>query len=266
MGVRKLHISWFEESGASYPVSVSYERYCHGRGLLSGFAKRYRQLSAKRRSKTLAAALIMCWRHGRKIVVLVDPFCGSGHFRLKRRWWQQTLRQVWIVLYCREWTNPVIQECYDAVNEANDLIQDDVEVDIRIWYWSGRGKSGEKECRRCRRGSYDPFSAETVQDLRHRRNTVLSSQIRRMEASWGEKELPKLSLILEKVSVLWILSQRMITSWRCRALFGRKQTKQKIYNGMLKTYFTSYRTKTAKAKEIENNRWKENYFCNRKSE
>lgn len=76
------HCSWFEETGASYPVKVSILK---DQVLLTidtsgdGLHKRgYRVKNVQAPMKeTLAAALIQLsfWKEGR---LLVDPFCGSG--------------------------------------------------------------------------------------------------------------------------------------------------------------------------------------------
>ncbi len=75
------------------------------------------------------------------------------------------------------------KEWYDAVNEANDLIQDDVEVDIQGY------DIDPDVVRAARKNAEDAgvdhmihFQQRAVQDRAIRRNTVLSSQIRRMES------------------------------------------------------------------------------------
>ncbi len=85
---QQYKISWFEESGSEYPLRVFIYKdevtlaldttgeSLHKRG--------YRKLTGKAPvSETLAAALIMLtpWRKER---ILVDPFCGSGTFPLRR--------------------------------------------------------------------------------------------------------------------------------------------------------------------------------------
>ena len=81
------HVSWFEESGAAYPIRVSLMKdmvtvsldtsgeSLHKRG--------YRKLTSKAPiSETLAAALILLtpWRKDR---IFVDPFCGCGTFPIE---------------------------------------------------------------------------------------------------------------------------------------------------------------------------------------
>ena len=83
----KYSISWFEESGNSYPLRVSIMKDIVTIGLdTSGESlhkRGYRKLTAKAPiTETLAAALIMLtpWHENRH---LVDPFCGSGTFPIE---------------------------------------------------------------------------------------------------------------------------------------------------------------------------------------
>ena len=131
------HISWFEESGASYPVRVFLMKDIVTVGIdtsgVSLHKRGYRQLSSKAPiTETLAAALIMLtpWKKDR---ILVDPFCGSGTFPIEAAMMAANIAPGMNRSFtAEEWTNLIPKkEWYDAVNEANDLIQDDVEVDIQ---------------------------------------------------------------------------------------------------------------------------------------
>ena len=111
-----------------------------------------------------------------------------------------------------EWTNLIPKkEWYDAVNEANDMIQDDVEVDIQGY------DIDPDVVRAARKNAEDAgvdhmihFQQRAVQDLRHPKKYGLSSQIRRMESVLRRKRnFRSYTLILEKVSVLWIHGQRI---------------------------------------------------------
>lgn len=81
-------VEWFPENGASYPVRVFLMKDIVTVGIdttgISLHKRGYREVSGKAPiTETLAAALIMLtpWRKDR---ILVDPFCGTVHFRLKR--------------------------------------------------------------------------------------------------------------------------------------------------------------------------------------
>lgn len=211
------HISWFEESGASYPVRVFLMKDIVTVGIdtsgVSLHKRGYRQLSSKAPiTETLAAALIMLtpWKKDR---ILVDPFCGSGTFPIEAAMMAANIAPGMNRSFtAEEWTNLIPKkEWYDAVNEANDLIQDDVEVDIQGY------DIDPDVVRAARKNAEDAgvdhmihFNREPCRICAIRRNTGLSSQIRRMESVLRRKRnFRSYILILEKVSVLWIHGQRI---------------------------------------------------------
>lgn len=80
-------ISWFEESGATYPIRISILKDKVLVGLdtsgVSLHKRGYRKLTGKAPiSETLAASIIMLtpWKKDR---ILVDPFCGTGTFLIE---------------------------------------------------------------------------------------------------------------------------------------------------------------------------------------
>ena len=84
---RVYGVSWFEESGESYPVRVTFMKDQAVIGIdttgVSLHKRGYRQMTAKAPiTETLAAALIMLtpWNKNR---IFVDPFCGSGTFPIE---------------------------------------------------------------------------------------------------------------------------------------------------------------------------------------
>lgn len=81
------HQSWFDETGAAYPVRVSILKDLVTVSLdttgISLHKRGYRQATVKAPiSETLASALLFLtpWRKDR---ILVDPFCGSGTFPIE---------------------------------------------------------------------------------------------------------------------------------------------------------------------------------------
>ena len=93
----------------------------------------YRQLSSKAPiTETLAAALIMLtpWRRDR---ILVDPFCGSGTFPIEAAMIAANIAPGMNRSFtAEEWSNLIPKKAwYDAIDEANSLINDDIEVDIQ---------------------------------------------------------------------------------------------------------------------------------------
>ena len=81
------HVSWFEETGAEYPIRVFINKDVVSIGIdtsgVSLHKRGYRTLIGKAPiSETLASALLMLtpWNKDR---ILVDPFCGSGTFPIE---------------------------------------------------------------------------------------------------------------------------------------------------------------------------------------
>ena len=245
------HISWFEESGASYPVRVFLMKDIVTVGIdtsgVSLHKRGYRQLSSKAPiTETLAAALIMLtpWKKDR---ILVDPFCGSGTFPIEAAMMAANIAPGMNRSFtAEEWTNLIPKkEWYDAVNEANDLIQDDVEVDIQ-------GYDIDPDVVRAARKNAEDAGVDHMIHFQERPVSALSHPKKYgfiiTNPPYGErleekKELPKLySDFGESFRTLDSWSAYMITSYEdAERYFGRKADKnRKIYNGMLKTYFYQF--------------------------
>ena len=83
-------------------------------------------------SETLAAALIMLtpWRGDR---ILVDPFCGSGTFPIEAAMIAANIAPGMNRKFtAQKWTNIIDKQLwYDAVDEAEDMINLDIETDIQ---------------------------------------------------------------------------------------------------------------------------------------
>ena len=140
------------ETGASYPVRVSLYKdivtvaldttgdSLHKRG--------YRKLTSKAPiEETLAAALIMLtpWRKDR---IFVDPFCGSGTFPIEAAMIAADMAPGMNRSFLSEdWKQVIPRKCwYEAMDEAQELVDDTVQVDIRatiltaILYKAARAK------------------------------------------------------------------------------------------------------------------------------
>ena len=130
-------VNWFDEDGSEYPIRVFFYKdeaiialdstgeSLHKRG--------YRKYTAKAPiSETLAAALIMLtpWHKDR---ILVDPFCGCGTFPIEAAMIAANIAPGMNREFtAEEWTNIIDKkDWYQAINEANDLIDDDIQVDIQ---------------------------------------------------------------------------------------------------------------------------------------
>ena len=133
----KYHIEWFQETGAEYPIRVFLMKDIVTIGIDtsgSSLHKRgYRKTAGKAPiSETLAAALIMLtpWKKDR---ILVDPFCGSGTFPIEAAMMAANIAPGMNRSFTAEkWNNLIPKKLwYEAINEANDLVDDSVEVDIQ---------------------------------------------------------------------------------------------------------------------------------------
>lgn len=245
------HIEWFKEDGAVYPLRIFIFKdevtialdtsgdSLHKRG--------YRKLISKAPvSETLAAAILLLspWNKDR---ILVDPFCGSGTFPIEAAMMAANIAPGMNRSFtAEEWTNLIPKkEWYDAVNEANDLIQDDVEVDIQGYDIDPDVvRAARKNAEDAGVGHMIHFQQRAVQDLRHpKKYGFIITNPPYGERLEEKKELPKLySDFGESFRTLDSWSAYMITSYEdAERYFGRKADKnRKIYNGMLKTYFYQF--------------------------
>ena len=209
-------LNWFPEDGAPYPVRIFLLKdevmvtldtsgdSLHKRG--------YRLMTSKAPlTETLAAALIMLtpWKKDR---ILVDPFCGSGTFPIEAAMIAANIAPGMNRQFTAEqWKNLIPKQLwYDTVEEAQDLMDADIQVDIQ---------------------GYD-IDAEVVKAARENGE--------RLEE---KEDLPELyTQIGQAYAGLDSWSLYMITSYEdAERYIGRKADKnRKIYNGMIKTYFYQF--------------------------
>ena len=130
-------VQWFEENGADYPVRVFLNKdeatVCLDTTGESLHKRGYRTKAGKAPiSETLAAALIMLtpWKKDR---ILVDPFCGSGTFPIEAAMIAANIAPGMNRSFTAEtWTNIIAKKSwYEAIDEATDMIDDDIETDIQ---------------------------------------------------------------------------------------------------------------------------------------
>ena len=181
------HIEWFPETGAEYPIRISFMKdealVCLDTTGLSLHKRGYRSMVSKAPIKeTLAAALIMLtpWKKDR---ILVDPFCGSGTFPIEAAMIAANIAPGMNRSFTAEkWTNLLERKWwYQAVDEANDLVDDNIETDIRDY------QSGQTECQRRGRGAFDPFSATSIEPTESPEEIWLSDQQSSLWRETGRK-------------------------------------------------------------------------------
>lgn len=248
---RKYHQEWFPEDGASYPVRVFLMKDIVTIGIdtsgVSLHKRGYRQLSSKAPiTETLAAALIMLtpWRKDR---ILVDPFCGSGTFPIEAAMMAANIAPGMNRSFTAEqWTNLIPRKLwYESVEEAADLIEDQIEVDIQGYDIDGEVvKAARQNAADAGVDHLIHFQQRPVSQLRHPKkygfiitNPPYGERLEEREA------LPELYRTFgESFRKLEDWSAYMITSYdEAERYFGRKADKnRKIYNGMIKTYFYQF--------------------------
>lgn len=248
---KKYHIQWFQETGASYPVRIFLLKDEVTVGLdTSGdplHKRGYRQLTSKAPlTETLAAALILLtpWKKDR---ILVDPFCGSGTIPIEAAMIGANIAPGMNRSFMAEnWKNLISKkDWYEAIEEANDLIEEDVSMDIQGYDIDG------KMIKAARQNAADAgvdhlihLQRREVKDLRHQKkygfvitNPPYGERLEEKEA------LPELySQIGQVFAELDTWSKYIITSYEdAEKYIGKKATKnRKIYNGMLKTYYYQF--------------------------
>lgn len=244
-------ISWFEESGESFPVRAFLYKDEVTVGLdttgESLHKRGYRKLTAKAPiAENLAAALIMLtpWNKDR---ILVDPFCGSGTFPIEAAMMAANIAPGMNRDFrAFEWKHLIPPKMwYDCLDEARDSVDMTVDTDIqgydidpemvRISRENARLAGVEKLIH---------FQARPMEQLSHsKKYGFIITNPPYGERIEEKKNLPALYRMLgEKYQSLDSWSMFLITSYEnAQKDIGRKADKnRKLYNGMLKTYFYQY--------------------------
>ena len=247
----RYHVVWFEEDGASYPIRVFLMKDTVTVGIdtsgVSLHKRGYRQVSGKAPiTETLAAALIMLtpWNRDR---ILVDPFCGSGTFPIEAAMMAADIAPGMNRSFtAEEWTNFIPRKLwYETIDEANDMVRDDIEVDIQGYDIDKSViRTARENAEKAGVGHLIHFQERAVKDLRHPKKYGFIITNPPYGERLEEKEnLPGLYREFgESFRKLDSWSAYMITSYdEAQKYFGRTADKnRKIYNGMLKTYFYQF--------------------------
>ena len=245
------HVDWFEETGASYPIRVFLMKDIVTIGIDSSgvplHKRGYRQLSSKAPiTETLAAALIMLtpWNKDR---ILVDPFCGCGTFPIEAAMIAANIAPGMNRSFLAEgWDNLIPKKLwYDTIDEANEMICDDIEVDIQGYDIDGEVlKAARENAKEAGVDHLIHFQERAVKDLRHpKKYGFIITNPPYGERLEDKDTLPPIYRDFgESFKKLDSWSAYMITSYEdTERHFGRKADKnRKIYNGMLKTYFYQF--------------------------
>ncbi|MDO4313430.1 MAG: class I SAM-dependent RNA methyltransferase [Eubacteriales bacterium] len=247
----RYHVEWFPEDGAVYPVRVFLMKDIVTVGIdtsgVSLHKRGYREVSGKAPiTETLAAALIMLtpWRKDR---ILVDPFCGSGTFLIEAAMMAANIAPGMNRSFTAEaWGNLIPRKnWYDVIDEANDLIDDEIDVDIQGYDVDASViKIARRNAEEAGVKHLIHFQERDVKELRHpKKYGFIITNPPYGERLEDKKDLPALYRTFgESFRTLDSWSAYMITSYEdAERYFGRKADKnRKIYNGMLKTYYYQF--------------------------
>ena len=244
-------VTWFPENGASYPLRVFLYKDMVTVGIdTSGESlhkRGYRTLTSKAPiTETLAAALILLtpWNRDR---ILVDPFCGSGTFPIEAAMMAAKMAPGMNRSFlAEEWRNVIKRKCwYEAMDEAGDLVEEDVQVDIQGYDVDGDiVKAARSNARSAGVDHMIHFQRRPVSAMSHpKKYGFIISNPPYGERIEEKENLPALYReIGERFAALDSWSMYLITSYEdAQKYIGRKADKnRKIYNGMLKTYFYQF--------------------------
>ena len=247
-------VSWFEETGAKFPVRVFIKNDIVTVGLdttgESLHKRGYRKLTAKAPiAENLAAAIILLtpWKKDR---ILVDPFCGSGTIPIEAARMAMGIAPGMERDFTSEgWTELIPKKnWYRCMEDANDRIDRNLKpqnVDIQ-------GYDLDPEMIRIAGRNAALAGVDHLIHFQQRDIAALSHPKKYgfliTNPPYGErleekKDLPKLyQTIGEKYQNLDAWSMYLITSYESaeRDLGKKADKNRKIYNGMMKTYLLQY--------------------------
>ena len=243
--------SVFPETGSSYPLRVFLYKDQVTVGIdTSGDSlhkRGYRTLTSKAPiTETLAAALILLtpWKADR---ILVDPFCGSGTFPIEAAMIAANIAPGMNRSFMAEdWKNLIPRKCwYEAMDEANELVDDTVDTDIQGYDIDGDiVKAARSNAQAAGVEHMIHFQQRPVNALSHpKKYGFLITNPPYGERLEDKESLPGLYRELgERFLFLFSWSAYIISAYEdTEKYMGRKADKnRKIYNGMMKTYFYQF--------------------------
>ena len=248
---QKYKKDWFPEDGAEFPVRVTILKDEVTVGLDTSGASLHKRGYRLKMGKapiteTLAAALTMLtpWNKDR---ILVDPFCGSGTIPIEAAMIGANIAPGMNRSFtAEEWTHIIPKKAwYQAIEEANDNIREDVQLSIQGYDMDGDIiKVARENARNAGVEEYIHFQQRPMQELRHpKKYGFIITNPPYGERLEDKADMPKLyKEIGETFGALDSWSYFLITGYEdAQKYIGKKATKnRKIYNGMMKTYFYQY--------------------------
>ena len=248
---QKFHTEWFSEDGESYPVRVFIYKDEVVVGLdttgESLHKRGYRKLTSKAPiAENLASSLISLtpWNKDR---ILVDPFCGSGTIPIEAAMKAANIAPGMNREFTADkWENIIDKKLwYEAIDEANDLMDVNIETDIQAFDIDGKiVKAARENARLAGVEHLIHFQERPVSQLNHPKKYgfIITNP------PYGERLEDKASMppiykeIGNAMKRLDTWSVYLITSYEeTEKYIGRKADKnRKIYNGMMKTYYYQF--------------------------
>lgn len=248
---QKFHTEWFSEDGESYPVRVFIYKDEVVVGLdttgESLHKRGYRKLTSKAPiAENLASSLISLtpWNKDR---ILVDPFCGSGTIPIEAAMKAANIAPGMNREFTADkWENIIDKKLwYEAIDEANDLMDVNIETDIQAFDIDGKiVKAARENARLAGVEHLIHFQERPVIQLNHPKKYgfIITNP------PYGERLEDKASMppiykeIGNAMKRLDTWSVYLITSYEeTEKYIGRKADKnRKIYNGMMKTYYYQF--------------------------
>lgn len=248
---QKFHTEWFSEDGESYPVRVFIYKDEVVVGLdttgESLHKRGYRKLTSKAPiAENLASSLISLtpWHKDR---ILVDPFCGSGTIPIEAAMKAANIAPGMNREFTADkWENIIDKKLwYEAIDEANDMMNVNIETDIQAFDIDGKiVKAARENAKLAGVDHLIHFQERPVSQLNHPKKYgfIITNP------PYGERLEDKTSMppiykeIGNAMRRLDTWSVYLITSYEeTEKYIGRKADKnRKIYNGMMKTYYYQF--------------------------
>ena len=237
---QKFHTEWFSEDGESYPVRVFIYKDEVVVGLdttgESLHKRGYRKLTSKAPiAENLASSLISLtpWHKDR---ILVDPFCGSGTIPIEAAMKAANIAPGMNREFTADkWENIIDKKLwYEALDEANDMMNVNIETDIQAFDIDGKiVKAARENAKLAGVDHLIHFQERPVSQLNHPKKYgfIITNP------PYGERLEDKTSM-----PPIYTWSVYLITSYEeTEKYIGRKADKnRKIYNGMMKTYYYQF--------------------------
>ena len=245
------HVNWLPETGEAFPLRVFLLKDQVTIGLdttgESLHKRGYRKLTAKAPiAENLAAALIMLtpWNKDR---ILVDPFCGSGTIPIEAALMAANVAPgMHREFTAQNWDHIVgRRNWYDTLDEANELVDFNIDVDIQGYDVDNDMVSIAREnAKLAGVEKLIHFQRRDVKDLSHpKKYGFIITNPPYGERLSEKKEMPALYQTLgERYRNLDSWSMYVISAYEdAERDIGRKADKnRKLYNGMMKTYYYQF--------------------------